>query len=177
MTATTTAPNPAPPATEYPTTGMTALEETTFHRARRAERFATAFGGFFWDGDPGRITDDDWFSAADALGVLMPSAETRAATMAILDVERGYLERKPPTQDRDALRAYYTLRKAARIAQHFINAGVTDTREATPLMWREARIKAGLTSNEAPSDVTRAAIAGIIHQRMNWHPTKTRRNP
>lgn len=151
-----------------PTEGMTELEQTTFHRARRAERFATAFGGFFWEGDSREITDEEWFDAAEALECLMPSKETRAATMALLDVEQGLLGRKPPEGDRDTLRTYYTLRKAARLAQQFVDAGVMAVHEVTPMMWREARIKAGLTDNEAPSDITRAAVAGIIHQRMNW---------
>lgn len=151
-----------------PTQGMTQLEETTYHRARRAERFATAFGAFFWSGDSREIADEAWFDAADALGVLMPSAETRAATMALLDVEQGLLDLTPPEGDRDTIRGYYTLRKAARIAQQFTNAGVTSVQEVTPVMWREARIKAGLTSKEAPSDITRAAVAGIINQRMTW---------
>lgn len=155
-------------ATARPTEGMTALEETTFHRARRAERFATAFGGFFWAGDSREITDEQWFDAADALECLMPSGETRSATMGLLDVEQGRLDRKAPGEDRDIARAYYTLRKAARIAQQLTDAGVLDVHEVTPMMWREARVRAGLSDNEAPSDITRAAVAGIIHQRMNW---------
>lgn len=151
-----------------PTAGMTPIEETTFHRARRAERFATAFGGFFWHGNSREITDDQWFDAADSLQALMPSPETRAATMALLDVEQGFLDLPAPEGGRDTARAYYTLRKAARIAQQFTDAGVTDLHEVTPMMWRQARIKAGLSDNEAPSDITRAAVAGIIHQRMNW---------
>lgn len=155
-------------ALEATTQGMTPLEETTFHRARRAENYATIFGAFFWDGDSREITANQWFDAADALGTLMPSQETRAATMALLDVEQGILDLKAPEGGRDVARAYYTLRKAARIARHFTDAGVVDVHEVTPMMWREARIKAGLSSNEAPSDITRAAVAGIIDQRMNW---------
>lgn len=154
--------------TDGPTAGMTPIEETTFHRARRAERFATAFGAFFWNGDSREITDDQWFDAADALEALMPSAETRAATMALLDVERGHLALKAPEGDRDTARSYYTLRKAARLAQQFTDAGVLDIHEVTSSMWREARINAGLSTNEAPSDITRAAVAGIIYQRMDW---------
>lgn len=158
----------APTLEATPTQGMTQVEETTFHRARRAERFATAFGGFFWQGNSREITDDQWFDAADSLQALMPSPETRAATMALLDVEQGFLDLPAPEGDRDTARAYYTLRKAARIAQQFTDAGVTDLHEVTPMMWRQARIKAGLSDNEAPSDITRAAVAGIIHQRMSW---------
>lgn len=168
MTTTADAPTRERPTVEYPTADMTLLEETMFHRARRAERFATAFGGFFWRGDSRAISDDKWFSAADRLGVLMPSQETRAATLALLDAGQDLVALKPPEGDRDSVRAYYTLRKAARIAQVFTAAGVTDVRDVTPTMWREARIGAGLTDNEAPSDITRAAVAGIIHQRMNW---------
>lgn len=153
---------------ESPTQGMTQIEETAFHRARRAERFATAFGGFFWNGDSREITDEQWFDAAEALETLMPSSDTRAATMAILDVERDLLDLKAPAGGRDVARTYYTLRKAARITQPLLDAGVMDVHEVTPMMWREARIKAGLSSNDAPSDITRAAVAGIIHQRMNW---------
>lgn len=153
---------------ESPAQGMTQIEETTFQRARRAERFATAFGGFFWRGDSREITDEQWFDAADALESLMPSLETRAATMALLDVEQGHIDRPAPAGGRDVSRAYYTLRKAARIAQQFTDSGVLDIGEVTPMMWREARIKAGLSSNEAPSNITRAAVAGIIYQRMNW---------
>lgn len=98
----------------------------------------------------------------------MPSPETRAATLALLDAGQDLVTFKPPAGDRHCTRAYYTLRKAARIAQVFTAAGVTDVRDVTPTMWREARIKAGLTDNEAPSNITRAAVAGIIHQRMNW---------
>lgn len=151
-----------------PTAGMTPIEETTFHRARRAERFATAFGGFFWNGNSREITDEQWFDAAESLEALMPSPETRAATVALLDVERGLLDLRAPEGDRDSARAYYTLRKAARLTRQFIDAGVTDIHEVTPMMWRQARIRAGLADNEAPSDITRAAVAGIIDQRMNW---------
>lgn len=153
---------------ESPTQGMTQIEETMFYRARRAERFATAFGGFFWSGDTRELTDDQWFDASEALESLMPSPETRAATVALLDVEQGHLDLKAPEGDRNTARAYYTLRKAARIAQPLVDAGVLDIGEVTPSMWRQARITAGLHSNEAPSDITRAAVAGIIYQRMNW---------
>lgn len=148
--------------------GMTSLEETTFHRARRATRFAAALGGFFASGDARQISDDAWFDAADSLGVLMPSTETRAATIAILDVEQGHLDRTPPADGRNVARTYYTLRKAARLANRFTEAGVTEMEEITSMMWRQARIKAGLTDNEAPSDVTRAAVAGIISQQVTW---------
>lgn len=153
---------------ESPTQGMTQIEETIFHRARRAERFATAFGGFFWSGNTREITDEQWFDASEALEVLMPSPETRAATMALLDVEQGYLDLEAPEGSRDTARVYYTLRKAARVAKPLMDAGVMDASEITPMMWREARIRAGLSSNEAPSNITRAAIAGIIYQRMTW---------
>lgn len=151
-----------------PTAGMTPLEETMFHRARRAERLATAFGGFFWAGDSRAITEEQWFDAADALETLMPSRETRSATMAVLDVEQGLLDRPAPEGDRDSIRAYYTLRKAARIAEKFTDAGVLAMDDVSPMMWRQARIDAGLSDNEAPSEITRAAVAGIIHQRMTW---------
>lgn len=150
------------------TADMTRVEETMFHRARRAERLATAFGAFFWTGDTRTLTANDWFDAADAIGSLMPSEETRAATMALLDVEQGLLDRRPPEGDRNVARTYYTVRKAARLAQELTRAGVRGVEEITAQMWRDARIGAGLTSNEAPSDVTRAAVAGILLQRTTW---------
>lgn len=88
--------------------------------------------------------------------------------MAVLDVEQGLLDRPAPEGDRDSIRAYYTLRKAARIAEKFTDAGVLAMDDVSPMMWRQARIDAGLSDNEAPSEITRAAVAGIIHQRMTW---------
>lgn len=154
--------------TTRPTEGMTELEETMFFRARRAERLSIGFRGVFWDGDSWSISDEEWFDLSERLGVLMPSPETRAATLALLDFNTRDLNLPAPEGGPDVARTYFTVRKAARLAKQFENAGVTDVREVTPIMWREARIAAGLSSNDAPSDITRAAVAGIIDQRMGW---------
>ena len=151
-----------------PTEGMTMLEKTFYHRARRAEKFATAFGGFFWEGDPRSITEEEWFDAADALQSLFPSPETQVGVIALLEVENGAIDQPAPDAERDLRRSFYTMRKAAKIANVMTASGVTDAREVSPRMWREVRIQAGLTSNEAPSNVTRAAITGIIDQRTAW---------
>lgn len=158
---------PAP--LDNPTAGMTETEQTAYYRGRKTEQFATAFAGTFYEGDPRDITPEQWFDMADILGNVMPGDETKAAVIATMDVERGKNRLAAPKDTPHPIkRAYYTARKAARIARYLTDAGVIDAREVGPRQWREARIEAGLSQNEAPSDITRAFITGIIDQRSSW---------
>lgn len=139
----------------------------TFNRMAKAKRLAEVLD---WTTADARIaTESEWHQARLFAHVSAPSAETRAAVTALMDVAAGATQRRLEEASGSEHIAYRTARKAAIIAMSFEAAGLDDLNEATEEQWEIAnKISArltGVTSTKTlnrVSDSVRDAVAALL---------------
>lgn len=144
-------------------TTATAIRSQTFNRVTKARKLAEVLD---WTlGDARVATDNEWFHALKWAHVNTPSAATKAAVVALMDVAAGRLQERLTNVSGDEHKAYLTARKAAVMVTAFEAAGLAADAEPTQEQWDLAnRISAALTGVKkvAPvSDPVRDAVAAL----------------